>query len=63
MSKDVHIKAFTWLDSFNESGWDLSSILEIQDVRKELVLSQWMAIKGKTDQYTNFMVLHTMIKM
>ena len=56
MNKGVHIKAFAWLDSFNEPRGELSNILEIQDMRNELVLTQWMAIKGKTDQYTNFMV-------
>ena len=63
VNKDVNIKAFAWLDYFDESRGDLSNILEIQDMRKELVLIQWMALKGKTDQYTNFMVLYTMIKM
>ena len=63
MNKDVQIKAFTWLDSFDESWRDLSNILEIRDKRKELVFTQWMVMKGKTDQYTNFMVLFIMIKM
>ena len=56
MNKDVYIEAFAWFDSFNESCGYLSNILEIGDMRKELVLTKWIAIIGETDQCTNFIV-------